>query len=420
MALCPTNASSGSEKASGSLRPNFNQLASTEPGAVHFSMRVLHFGKYWHKDGGIETHVKTLCKGLASAGVQVVNLVSAVSTKGSCFKENGYTVVESPGLGVYFGAYMAPHMVLDARRLYAEEPFHLIHLHFPDPMSHLASMALPSDIPRIITWHSDIVRQRHLLKLYRPFQQRVIEQSKAIVAATPTHFSSSTQIPSDYPVSKRHVIPYGFDFEWLTLTPSMQERANAIRQQAQGRFVVFALGRHVAYKGFDVLIDAIRHTQAFLVLGGVGPLTAALTAHVRRLGLEKQVLFLGRLLNDEMAAHYHACDAFCLPSVTQNEAFGIVQIEAMASGKPVICTQLHNGVNDINHHGITGLTVPAQDPVALARGINQLAKDEELCKRLGIQAQQHALQNFSATSMVGQHLELYQQLIKKSQAIASL
>jgi len=382
--------------------------------AMATHLRVLQLGKYWHKDGGIETHVKTLCKGLAGAGAKVVNLVSAISAKGGRFEHDGYTVVESPSFGVYFSTSIAAQMVLDARRLHAEEAFDLVHLHFPDPMSHLASMALPRHIPRVITWHSDIVKQRHLLKMYRPFQRRVIEQSNAIVAATPSHFSSSTQIPSDYPASQLHVISYGFDFEWLTLTLGMQEKVNAIRQQAQGRFVVFALGRHVGYKGFDVLIDAIQHTQAFLLLGGEGPMTATLKAQVQRLGLEQQVFFTGRLPNEDMAAHYHACDAFCLPSVTPNEAFGIVQIEAMACGKPVICTQLHNGVNDINPHGVTGLTVPVQDPVALAGAIKQLANDQELCKRLGTQAQQHALQKFSAASMVSQHLDLYQQLAKKS------
>jgi len=373
---------------------------------------VLQLGKYWHKDGGIETHVKTLCKGLAAAGIQVVNLVSAVSTKGSHFEHDGYTVDELPSLGVYFSTSIAPRMLLHARQLHAEQAFDLVHLHLPDPMSHLVSMALPNRIPRVITWHSDIVKQRQMLKLYRPFQLRMIQQSQAIVAATPSHFSSSRQIPIDYPASQRHVIPYGFDFEWLTPTLGVLKKAQAIRQQAQGRFVVFALGRHVAYKGFDLLIDAIRHTQAFLVLGGEGPLTATLKAQVQRLGLDKQALFTGRLQNNDMAAHYHACHAFCLPSVTQNEAFGIVQIEAMACGKPVICTLLNNGVNDINPHGITGLTVPVQDPMALASAINQLASDDELCRRLGAQAQQHALQKFAAKSMVNQHLALYQSLSK--------
>lgn len=384
------------------------------------NIRVLQLGKYWQKDGGIETHVKTLCNGLASAGAQVVNLVATVSHKARRFEQQGFTVVESPSLGVYFSTSIAPQMVLDAQRLHAERPFDLVHLHFPDPMSHLTSMALPSNVPRVITWHSDIVKQRYLLKLYRPFQRRIIEHSKAIVAATPSHFRSSAQIPFDYPVHQRHIIPYGFDFEWLTYTPSMQVKVNVIKQQAQERFVLLAVGRHVEYKGFEVLINAIQHTRVFLYMVGDGPLTDTLRAQVNKLGLGQQVVFTGRLPSSDLAAHYHACDALCLPSVAPNEAFGIVQIEAMACGKPVICTQLHNGVNDINPHCVTGLTVPVRDPLALAAAINRLANDEEMCSRLGVQAQKHALQKFSSQNMVRQHLALYQKLVQQIQPNANL
>jgi glycosyltransferase involved in cell wall biosynthesis len=375
-------------------------------------MRILHFGKYWAKDGGIETHVKALCKGLASAGINVVNLVSSVTRKGSRFTHDGYTVVESPSLGIVASTSIAPKMLADARSLQAEQPFDLIHLHFPDPMSHLASMVLPSHIPRVLTWHSDIVKQRYLLKMYRPFQRRTIEESSAIIAATPSHFTSSNQVPSHYPVSQRQVIPLGFEFDWLAPTPIVIEKANAIRQLAQERFIVFALGRHVPYKGFDVLIDAIHDTDAFLVLGGEGPLTKALRSQVERQGLSDRIYFTGRISGIDVAANYHACDAFCLPSVTKNEAFGIVQIEAMACGKPVICTQLHNGVNDINPNGVTGLTVPVQDPVSLANAIVKLATDPHLCRRLGAQGKKRAFEEFTAGPMVQRHLTLYRELTR--------
>jgi rhamnosyl/mannosyltransferase len=375
-------------------------------------MRVLHLGKYWRKDGGIETHVKTLCKSLASNGVDVVNLVSSIDREGNRFEIDGYTVVESPTLGVYFSTSIAPRMMLDARRLHVEEPFDIIHLHFPDPMSHLASMTLPSEIPRIITWHSDIVKQKNLIKLYRPLQLHTIRQSKAIIAATQSNISRSTQIPIQYPINQRKVIPFGFNFEWLLPTPNVLKKIQAIRLQAQGRFMLFALGRHVEYKGFDVLINAISQTQAFLVLGGEGPLTAELKTQVQNLGIEKQVIFTGRMKKEEIASHYHACDVFCLPSISPAEAFGIVQIEAMACGKPVICTQLNNGVNDINLHGITGLTVPSQNSKALSDAINQLAKDKSMCERMGNQAKQHALHNFKAKNMAKEHLTLYQTLLK--------
>ena len=379
-------------------------------------MRVLHLGKYWRKDGGIETHVKTLCKSLASAGVDVVNLVSSVDRQGNRFEIDGYTVVESPTLGVYFNTSIAPRMVLDARRLHAEQAFDLVHLHFPDPMSHLVSLALPAHITRVITWHSDIVKQRHLLKLYRPFQLREILRAKAIVAATPSHFSSTTQIPAYYPAKHKQVIPYGMDFGWLELTPDMAAHVQTIRAQAGGRFMVFALGRHVEYKGFDVLLRAMQHSNAFLFLGGDGPLTASLKAMTQQLGIADRVCFAGRLTESALAAHYHACDIFCLPSVTPNEAFGIVQIEAMACGKPVICTQLKNAVNDINPHMHTGLTIPPADPNALTQAIDQLEHDQPLRQGLGRNAQQHAHDRFSIQYMVKQHLGLYAHLLTDSQS----
>ena len=181
-------------------------------------MRVLHFGKYWRQDGGIETHVKTLCRGLAGLGVDVVNLVSSVDQTSSDFVTDGYRVVETPTLGIYFSTSISPAMVAAARRHHQEKPFDVVHLHFPDPMSHLAAMFLPRSIPRVISWHSDIVKQKQLLKLYRPWQYRQIMQSAAIIVPTAAHFSSSTQIPPSYPLAKRHIIPYGLDYTQHTNT----------------------------------------------------------------------------------------------------------------------------------------------------------------------------------------------------------
>ena len=375
-------------------------------------MRILQLGKYWNKDGGIETHVKTLCRGLASAGLDIVNLVSSTTRQASRFNADGYQIIESPSFGTYFSTSIAPGIIADVRRLNHGKPFDLIHLHFPDPMSHLASMTLPSHIPRVITWHSDIVKQRHLLKLYRPFQRQAICNAKAIITATQSLFDRSTQVPLSYPDDRRHVIPFGIDFHWLEPTSDIQSKAQSIKTSTQSRFLIFALGRHVEYKGFDVLIDAIRHTDAHLILGGGGPLTRNLQAQTAQLGLNDRISFTGRLSNEDIAAHYHACDVFCLPSITPNEAFGIVQVEAMACGKPVICTQLNNGVNEVNLDGVTGLSVPTKDSHSLAKAINRLIADAALRNRLGMNAKKHALSVFSVDKMVDRHLTLYEQLVR--------
>jgi glycosyltransferase involved in cell wall biosynthesis len=382
-------------------------------------MRVLHFGKYWRQDGGIETHVKTLCRGLAELGVEVVDLVSSLDKTASDFVIDGFRVVEAPTLGIHFSTSISPSMVAAAHRLHQEKPFDVVHLHFPDPMSHLASMVLPKSIPRVISWHSDIIKQQHLLKLYRPWQYRQIMQAAAIIVPTAAHFTSSLQIPAHYPLARRHVIPYGLDYSPNPNAAATAQKIAAIQQRASGRFIVFALGRHVGYKGFDVLLEAMQYTEAYLVLGGDGPLRQMLQTQAQQLGVADRVWFSGRLPSQDIAACYQACDIFCLPSVTPNEAFGLVQLEAMAQGKPVICTQLGNGVNAVNPHGITGLTVPVRDPHTLGSAIETLRLDAKIRQRLGQRAREHALTTYAMQTMTQLHASLYESLIaapRKEQA----
>jgi len=374
-------------------------------------MRILQFGKYWNVEGGIETHVKSLCKGLADDGVDIVNLVSSLNLKAFDFRVNGYRIVGVPTLGVHFSTSICPMMGLVSKKLHNEKSFDLIHLHFPDPMSHIASMVLPSNIPRVITWHSDIVRQKKLLRLYKALQSRAISDAKAIIAPTVSHFLSSNQVPRDYPETKKEIIPFGIDLERFSLTPQISMGAKNIKENlAKGRFLVFALGRHVEYKGFNVLLDAIALSQAHLILGGEGPLTEQLKARARLLGIKNRVTFTGRLSDKEAVLNYHACDVFCLPSITQNEAFGFVQLEAMACKKPVICTELNNGVNAINPHNITGLTVSPNNSIELYRAIQLISSDKSLKVKLGENAKKHVSQKYSLESMTANHMRLYNRI----------
>jgi rhamnosyl/mannosyltransferase len=278
-------------------------------------------------------------------------------------------------------------------------------------MSHLASMILPKSIPRVISWHSDIIKQKKILKLYRPFQYYEIMRAKALITATHAHYTSSQQIPAKYLTKNRHVIPFGMDFGKLQLTPQITNRVNEIRSRVADQMIVFALGRHVSYKGFDILIKAMQASNAYLILGGEGPLTDELHQQVHMLGLTNKVQFTGRISDEDLPAFYHACDVFCLPSVTTAEAFGIVQLEAMACRKPVICTQLRNGVNEVNIHGVTGLTVPTNDAKALSLVIEELRLNIANRLQLGQQAYTHALSNYSLNAMSEQHVRLYSEII---------
>lgn len=375
-------------------------------------LRVLQFGRFWNDEhGGVERHVDLLCRGLAHAGVEVTNLVAAEGRTTTVSETGGYRLVRAGSWGMWWRTAASPALLHWAWKLHRERPFDVFHLHFPDPLTHLASVLLPAGVPRVVTWHSDIVRQQRLLALYRPWLVREVRRARAVVAATPAHFSSSTQIPADVPQEKRRVIPYGLDFAALDVEQVDLQQVAHLKRWAQGKPLLFALGRHVYYKGFEVLMEALPHTDAHLLLGGDGPLRAALEARARALGVSDRVRFVGRIPEAELAAYFHACDVFVLPSVAPSEAFGLVQLEAMACGKPVVCTQLNNGVNFVNPDGVTGLTVPVGDPVALAQAIDRLGHDPDLRERLGRQAQAHALGGFSWGQMTQRHLQLYTELL---------
>lgn len=371
-------------------------------------MKVLHFGRFHDANyGGLERVVALLLKGL-SGRAEVVNLVANDRAATEKVAVDGYRVVKAPSLGLVAGIPLCPTMPLLARRLDRLQRFDIAHLHFPDPMSHLAAAALPSRVKLVISWHSDIVRQSRLLKLYRPFLDRVVSRADAIVAATPRHFSSSSQLGACRDPKRLHVVPFGIDFAPYEAPAAISAGAE-LRRRLGGRQAIFAVGRHVYYKGFDVLIRAMHaiRNDAVLVLGGTGPLTGGLQELAASLGLSGRVLFPGRISESELPAYYHAADVFCLPSVERSEAFGLVQVEAMACRRPVVSCELGTGVSYVNRDGVTGLVVPPRDAAALAAAINRLLDDAVMRREMGEAGYARAKEEFNEKAMLNGMLAVY-------------
>jgi glycosyltransferase involved in cell wall biosynthesis len=377
-------------------------------------MRVLQLGRFWNDEhGGIERHAALLSRSLAERGVEVVNLVAAAKGEPASDRQlDGYRLVQARCYGMFARTAVSPQLVWKALALHREKPFDVVHLHFPDPLSHFVGMLLPRSVKRVITWHSDIVRNPGLLALYLPFLQSITRGADVVVAATQAHFDASTQIPHDIPASRLHVIPYGMDYGPQELAPATRALMAQLKERAAGRRIVFALGRHVYYKGFGVLLDAARSLNALVIIGGSGPLSPELRARAAELGLQDKVFFPGRIPEEDLPAYFNACDVFALPSVGLTEAFGLVQLEAMACGKPVVCSYLGNGVNVVNQDGVTGLAVPPGDAQALAGALARLLGDDALRERLGGQARVRARTGFSVESMGQSHRDLYQQLLE--------
>ena len=375
-------------------------------------MRVLHFGRFFSENfGGLERHVDLLIRSMAGHAT-CDNLVANESFSSATLNLGYCRVIKAPSLGLLAGTAMCPTMPLIARRLHRETRYDIVHLHFPDPLSHLVSYCMPKGPKLVISWHSDIVRQKTLMGFYGPFQKDIISRADAVVAATPAHFSSSTQLGVTSDGNKYKVVPYGLDFAPYELMKETLAKATLLRQQLGTKIVLFAVGRHVYYKGFEYLIRAMREIkEVALILGGGGPLFDSHVRLAKALGVGDRVVFPGRIPDQDLPAYYHASDIFCMPSCERNEAFGQVQLEAMACAKPVVCCQLNNGVNYVHQHGITGIAVPPRNPAALAGAITMLIQDEALRRKMGEAGRSRALTEYSLKKMSDDMLAVYRAVL---------
>ncbi|MCO5069760.1 MAG: glycosyltransferase [Rhizobiaceae bacterium] len=375
-------------------------------------LRVLAFGRFLdEKPGGIQSHVEHLFHAMRGH-VEYVHLVPSREWQDANLTLHGFPVLRKRGLDIDGTVAISPALVSEAWRLSRSQKFDLVHLHFPDPMTHIASMAVPASVPRVISWHADIVRQRFVLPFYRPFLKAAARNAAAIIVPTPRHRDGSPILSKVEDQSRIKIVPYGFDLARFAVPAT---GADDLRERFGGP-IIFAMGRHVSYKGFDVLLRAMPQigNDARLVLGGEGPLTADLRLMAERLGVADRVIFVGMVPPDQLTAYYQACDLFCLPSVTVAEAFGIVQVEAMASGKPIVSTRLNTGVDYVNQDGVTGFVVDPGNSEQLANRINLLLDDNALAARMGTAARDRALGVFTLEKMREGTLSVYQEAVVRA------
>ena len=375
-------------------------------------MRVLHLGKFYPPArGGMETILELICD-RTSTDVDNTVLVANDAFSSSVERHGRVNVERVPAVAKVGAVSILPTLPLRVRKTQAD----LIVIHEPNPMALLAYfLARPAG--RLIVWfHSEVVRPGWLYALfYRPFLRFACGRAARIIVASPTLAASAPQL-RDWQ-SKCVVIPYGLEIG-ADAPPRITERAQAIRREAAGRPLVLFVGRLVKYKGVEVLLEAMRDVAATATLVGNGPERAALERHAQHAGVADRVKFAGEVTPDELAALYHACDLFVLPSVTRQEAFGVVQIEAMACGKPVISTDLGTGTGWVNQHGVTGFVVPPRDAEALHRAIVTLLQDPALLNAMGEAARSRARALFSAERMVASVLALYREVAGAGRAAA--
>lgn len=363
-------------------------------------MHIVQVGKFYPPEyhGGLESVVVAINDELVRRGVRVTAVVAAVRGRARRDTWRGVEVVRAGTLGTVLSQPLAPGYGREIRRAQGQ----LLHLHHPNPLGDWA--VLGDTRPLVITQHSDIIRQRALLPLYGPLLSRAYGRARAIAIGSEQLLATSRELRGYE--AKARVIPFGIDASRFAPTPAVTARAQSLRAAWGGRPTVLAVGRLVGYKGFGVLLEAARDLEATVVIVGQGPEEDRLRALAG-----PHTVLAGRVSDDDLVAHYHACDVFCLPSVTIAEAFGMVLLEAMACGKPLVTTTLPTGVSAVNRDGVTGLAVPPRDVGALREALRALLGDETRRRAMGEAARRVQGAEYTSALMGERYVRLYEEAL---------
>jgi glycosyltransferase involved in cell wall biosynthesis len=377
--------------ASGLMPAVVHQLAGT---------RVLHLGKFYPPHpGGMETHLQALCGELRRAmEVEVI-----VAGDGRATVEDVIDKVPVARLGTMLNlaaAPVCPELVGRLRQSKAD----IVHLHWPNPTAVLAYLLSRHRGRLVFTYHSDIIRQKLLRKPFWPFLRSALKRARAIIVASPNYLETSTVLQKFR--ERCRVVPFGIPFAEFDC-PDEVEVARIRRQY--GPRIVLGVGRLVYYKGFEYLIRAMQEIEGQLLIVGSGPLLGELKREAIATGVNERVHFLNSV--SDVRPYYHAADVFALPSVARSEAFGIVQLEAMACSKPVVNTALDSGVTFVSQDRVTGLTVAPANAPALARAINLLLDDARLRAQFGRAGRKRVEEEFNLELMTRRTLQVYAEVM---------
>ena len=364
-------------------------------------MKVLHAAKFYPPSrGGMETVVGDLCRG--TAGRWDVAVVAANHTAATVVERvDGVEVVRAASYGTASSVSLCPSFPLHLWGRRAD----CVVLHEPNPIAGSA-LFLRTPGSRLVIWHhSDVVRPAWAPATYGRLQRALYRRADCVIVSSPNLAASSPLVGQ---ARRVEVIPFGIRLDrFQSPAPAVQAQADRLRSVTAGPRILF-VGRFVYYKGLDVLIEAMAGCPGTLVLVGEGPLEPELRRLVDALGLTDRVVFAGRVSEEDLPAHYRSCDLLVLPSVARSETFGVVQVEAMASGLPVISTALPTGVPWVNQHGESGLVVPPGDAPALAAAMTMLLAEEERRRDMGRRAMARAAALFGLPRMV----ETFRQVVE--------
>ncbi|MEN2395007.1 glycosyltransferase family 4 protein [Pseudomonas halotolerans] len=370
-------------------------------------MRVLHFYKTYLPDsmGGIEQVIFQLCDSSDRLGISNTVLTLSNDPAPAPIGIRQHTVHQARMDFQLASTGFSYSVFKKFRELAAEAD--VINYHFPWPFMDLVHFCSAVKKPYVVTYHSDIIRQRLLLKLYRPLMRRFLNGADRIVVASPNYVHTS-EVLKEYR-NKTQVITYG-----LNKASYPQPEAERIAQwkaKLGERFFLF-VGVMRYYKGLHILLDALKGVDYPVVIVGAGPLEKELHAQAQALGL-RNLHFLGRLGDEDKVTLLELSYAIVFPSHLRSEAFGISLLEGAMFGKPMISSEIGTGTSYINIHNETGLVVPPSNPDAFREAMRTLWDNPILAKEMGGRAEDRYRQLFTSEEMGRKWVQLYEALLEQ-------
>ncbi len=357
----------------------------------------------------METVLKDLCEQTyveKNAEVRVVcsNVCSTLKIE----QINHIKIIRVPRIGIFFSQPLNPTLIFHLIR--ESKWADIIHIHTPNPIAELLSFCLRK--PKVITHHSDIINQKLLKFFYVPIFKIFLKTIDSIIIPTINHIKYSKMINN----SKNYeIIPFALKEKSFLINDEISKTSEIFLKE-NGKFFLF-VGRLVGYKGIEYLIEAMKEVDAKLIIVGEGPLENDLANLIKKNNLNSKIEMKGRIEdNNQFNAIYHSCYALVLPSITPNENFGVVQLEAMKCSKAIITTRLESGVPLVAKENESSLLVEPKNSKQLAEAMNKLLDNPELTIQMGKKGFERFNTKYQMKKFINEHYSLYQKIINKNKS----
>ncbi|APA85644.1 glycosyltransferase [Paraburkholderia sprentiae WSM5005] len=375
-------------------------------------MRVVHVYRTYFPDppGGLQEAIRQIALSTRERGVEPrILTLSPTPTPSVVERPEGQVVREKSWAAPASCDLGGPCAVMKYRQM--ADWADVVHFHFPWPFADVLHLLGRTKKPTVMTYHSDIVRQKLLGAVYGPLMRRTLRSMSAVVATSPAYARTSEALAACVSKERLKTIPLGIiDYRDELQPLDAQRKLDSRLGLAPGEPYFLALGVLRYYKGLHTLVEAARHVRAKIVIAGSGPERERLAALAREHGASN-VVFAGQVTHEEKVALLKGCRAMVLPSHLRSEAFGMVLVEAAMFGKPMVCCEVGSGTSFVNEDGVTGFVVPPEAPQKLAAAMKQLVVDEALARKMGAAARERYERLFSGPALGDAYQALYDEVL---------